>query len=389
MKTKTRQRKTSEPVVTQTKEELIESLVDSPSLLFLNPNSKDDLYSALTGLFDSQNKKSKAKLVFDRFGVHQIWNQLVHHTESSNTKTLSRLSNIIEDSKFEEELDQLIETAEKQAEEESDLDEEEGELMEAEEGEEELDEDEAEMNKALDKFEKDKLEEEVVKSMGSDELDEYMEEMEEIREDKKKLKMPFDVEGDDEVDYGDDVDMGEEGEEEIEEKEMEKEDAEDHENEVFALARENKEMALKQEGFANQEMVDKINKLEDEMMDDKKWQMKGEAECKDRNYNSLLEEYLDFDTAQKLQPAITKETTNKIEALIKQRVLDELFDDPVRKTLKGDKKHDDFELDFTKSGKGLGDQYADDYAKKLIAQNKDVFLENDLTGADSSLKHEI
>lgn len=46
-------------------------------------------------------------------------------------------------------------------------------------------------------------------------------------------------------------------------------------------------------------------------------------------------------------------------------------------------------LDFTKSGKGLGDEYADDYAKKLMAENKDVFLDNDLTGVDSALKHEI
>lgn len=46
-------------------------------------------------------------------------------------------------------------------------------------------------------------------------------------------------------------------------------------------------------------------------------------------------------------------------------------------------------LEFTKSNKGLGDQYADEYAKKLFAQNKDIFNENDLTGPDSGLKHEI
>jgi len=50
---------------------------------------------------------------------------------------------------------------------------------------------------------------------------------------------------------------------------------------------------------------------------------------------------------------------------------------------------DDFTLDFTKSGKGLGDQYADEYASKLMAQNSDVFLDNDITGADAGLKREI
>jgi len=39
------------------------------------------------------------------------------------------------------------------------------------------------------------------------------------------------------------------------------------------MARENQEM---KPAFANQEMVEKINKIEDEMMNDKKWQMKGE-----------------------------------------------------------------------------------------------------------------
>lgn len=64
-------------------------------------------------------------------------------------------------------------------------------------------------------------------------------------------------------------------------------------------------------------MVQKIEKIEDEMMDEKKWQLKGEIQCKDRAYNSLLEEYVDFDQATKLPPKITQETTNAIESIIK------------------------------------------------------------------------
>ena len=136
-------------------------------------------------------------------------------------------------------------------------------------------------------------------------------------------------------------------------------------------------------------MVGKIEKIEDEMMDEKKWTMKGEVVCADRNYNSLIEEYVDFDTATKAPPQITQETTNEIEAMIKQRILDELFDDPIRKATINQKKDNEFLLNFQKSGKGLGDEYADDYAKKLMDQNKDVFLDNDVTGADSALKKEI
>lgn len=50
---------------------------------------------------------------------------------------------------------------------------------------------------------------------------------------------------------------------------------------------------------------------------------------------------------------------------------------------------DDVALNFTKSSKGLGDQYAEDYANKLMAQNPDVFLDQDIHGADSGLKKEI
>jgi U3 small nucleolar ribonucleoprotein component len=75
--------------------------------------------------------------------------------------------------------------------------------------------------------------------------------------------------------------------------------------------------------------------------------------------------------------------------MIKQRILDELFDDPIRKAVINEKKENDFLLNFQKSGKGLGDEYADDYAKKLMDQNKDVFLDNDVTGVDSELKKEI
>jgi U3 small nucleolar ribonucleoprotein component len=75
---------------------------------------------------------------------------------------------------------------------------------------------------------------------------------------------------------------------------------------------------------------------------------------------------------------------------VRQRILDELFDDPVRRVAKSDgRKEDDFQLDFTKSGKGLGDEYADDMARKLYAENEEMFLENDLTGPDAGLKREI
>ena len=114
--------------------------------------------------------------------------------------------------------------------------------------------------------------------------------------------------------------------------------------------------------------------------------MKGEVKCKDRAYNSLLEEYVDFDVASKLPPKITQETTNSIEELVRQRVLDEMFDDPVRRALPegGDAKQE--MLSFTKSGKGLGDVYADEFAKKMDSMNPDAFLS---TAEDGPLKTQV
>ena len=71
------------------------------------------------------------------------------------------------------------------------------------------------------------------------------------------------------------------------------------ENAIFAQARDNKEM---KPGYANPEMLEKIEKIEKEMMDEKKWQMKGEIQCAERTKDSLLQEYLDFDTASKMPP---------------------------------------------------------------------------------------
>jgi U3 small nucleolar RNA-associated protein MPP10 len=93
---------------------------------------------------------------------------------------------------------------------------------------------------------------------------------------------------------------------------------------VFNLAKENNELGnhiLNKKGgedeYANKEMVDKIEKIENLMVSKKNWQLIGEASSKDRPLNSLLEVHLDFNTASKLPPTITKEKTNSIEGMIK------------------------------------------------------------------------
>lgn len=142
--------------------------------------------------------------------------------------------------------------------------------------------------------------------------------------------------------------------------------------------------------YSNKELVGKIEQIEDEMMNPKAWTMTGEAKANERPKNSLLEVHLDFNTATKLPPVITKETTDAIEALIKQRVLDELFDDPILKTDgKRRKINEAQEMDFSKSSKGLGDIYAEGLANRLKQLNPESFLEKELGGPDAQLKQEI
>lgn len=73
----------------------------------------------------------------------------------------------------------------------------------------------------------------------------------------------------------------------------------------------------KDEDYINADLIMKIETIEDEMMNPKEWQLTGEAKANERPFNSLLDVHLDFNAATKLPPTVTKETTNKLEDLIK------------------------------------------------------------------------
>ena len=207
-----------------------------------------------------------------------------------------------------------------------------------------------------------------------EDIEKYLDDQDEEEEMKDQLKIPSDLEdGDD-----DDVDGGDDEEAEVDEDE-EFGQFGDHEmeNEVFNLAKENNEMIIDEpqqpKVFANTETLERIDRLEDQMVSKtgapKAWQLTGETNSKHRPLNSLLAEHLDFNTVSKLPPTITQEKSTNIEGVIKQRILDELFDDPVRRYLPGNKKRggdDDNAFDFTKSKKGLGELYEDDYRQKLL-----------------------
>jgi len=76
-----------------------------------------------------------------------------------------------------------------------------------------------------------------------------------------------------------------------------------------------------------------VEKLEQENITDKEWMYIGEASAKSRPKNSLLEvaEEIDVERSTKPVPIITEERTRTLEEVIKQRIIDNLFDDVKRK----------------------------------------------------------
>ncbi|XP_009468049.1 PREDICTED: U3 small nucleolar ribonucleoprotein protein MPP10 [Nipponia nippon] len=115
-----------------------------------------------------------------------------------------------------------------------------------------------------------------------------------------------------------------------------------------------------------EKMRKKIESLEEELLEEKPWQLKGEVTGQKRPENSLLEETVLFDHAVRMAPVITEETTFQLEDIIKQRILDEAWDDVVPKEKP---KEEAFEykkriaLDHEKSKLSLAEIYEQEYMK--------------------------
>ena len=81
---------------------------------------------------------------------------------------------------------------------------------------------------------------------------------------------------------------------------------------------------------------------------------------------------MDFEVTIKPPPVPDKTATALIESIIKMRIADDLFDDPVRKTkINLNKKNkDENELDFSKDRKGIGEIYEEEYTGTKKSEGK-------------------
>ena len=116
-------------------------------------------------------------------------------------------------------------------------------------------------------------------------------------------------------------------------------------------------------------LADAISQLESEALGEKAWTMKGEVGARQRPENSLLAATLDTEQAVKLAPQITVETTAALEDVIRRRIADGAFDDPlpyIPPAALPDPSSSAAALSTDKSKEGLGELYAKQYQADVL-----------------------
>uniref|UniRef100_A0A1B6E782 U3 small nucleolar ribonucleoprotein protein MPP10 n=2 Tax=Clastoptera arizonana TaxID=38151 RepID=A0A1B6E782_9HEMI len=134
-----------------------------------------------------------------------------------------------------------------------------------------------------------------------------------------------------------------------------------------------------------------INKLEEEAISEKPWQLKGEVTGGIRPQNSLLEELVDFDISARPAPVITEETTLRLEDIILRRIKDKSWDDVERK-FKPVESPAEFKkklvLDQEKSKFSLAEIYEQEFIKQRDA-TKQVNGDTEVQEVEPPLHNEV
>uniref|UniRef100_A0A2P2JRF4 U3 small nucleolar ribonucleoprotein protein MPP10 n=1 Tax=Rhizophora mucronata TaxID=61149 RepID=A0A2P2JRF4_RHIMU len=115
-----------------------------------------------------------------------------------------------------------------------------------------------------------------------------------------------------------------------------------------------------------EKLQSEIKSMEKANLEPKVWTMRGEVTAASRPKNSALEVDLDFEHNVRPAPVISEEVTLSIEDMIKNRIVEGLFDDIQRAPNLSSKAPRELkELDETKSKKGLAEVYEEEYVQKI------------------------
>ncbi|KAH0555772.1 hypothetical protein GP486_006282 [Trichoglossum hirsutum] len=121
-------------------------------------------------------------------------------------------------------------------------------------------------------------------------------------------------------------------------------------------------------------LAEEIRKLEAENVAKRQWTLSGEAQANDRPLNSLLEEDLEFERAGKPVPVITAEVSESIEEMIKRRIINQEFDEVIRRRPEAlgnpsDIRRGGFELDDSKPQQSLAEIYEEEHLRRADPDN--------------------
>ncbi|WCJ36089.1 hypothetical protein M5689_017309 [Euphorbia peplus] len=114
-----------------------------------------------------------------------------------------------------------------------------------------------------------------------------------------------------------------------------------------------------------QRLQSEIEQMEKANLEPKTWTMQGEVTAASRPRNSALEVDLDFEHNVRPAPVITEEVTRSLEDMIKDRIVEERFDDIHKApSLPASAPREVKEMDENKSKKGLAEVYEEEYVQK-------------------------
>mmetsp|Transcript_81237 Transcript_81237/g.230115 ORF Transcript_81237/g.230115 Transcript_81237/m.230115 type:complete len:712 (+) Transcript_81237:136-2271(+) len=192
-------------------------------------------------------------------------------------------------------------------------------------------------------------------------------------------------------------------------------DSDDGADEGQAAMKESRQKSLYEMDKRLRSLEEEVAKLEEEQLEEKPWSLRGEVSAKQRPLNSLLEVHLDQPMtnfagrrAEAAAIAAGTDPDNEglddvpgadglikpqhfdVEAIVRQRVWDEMFDDVVRKTVlppsqRPQHAEDDAaeSLNFEKSRVGLGDVYAQQYEAEMMGHKTETETKDDQEKAET------